>query len=311
MKELKELTKEFTNIFGNLEELNIEKLTDDNCHKFKELIECDLETDYLQAIYQFYMADREGNKQDFTPKSLAKLVSRLTQAQNEEWVYDMCSGSGALTIQKWCSNKNLKFVCEEIDERVIPYLLFNLKLRNIEGYVVNGNILTGEHKSVFKLTKGQEFSQIEPQMFFEYPKFTTGISNPPFNLRGDVTEHVKLKNMNYVFIFKMLERVNGKVAFILPNRVLTSSDEKVARQYLEDNKLIKAVIGNPDKMFVSTSIPTTTLLLEKNSDVITFVNCIDNNFEQEERIQRGELHTKNREYIKTLNVFSEDRKSVV
>lgn len=303
--ELKELTEKFKAIFGELEDFNLELLTESNCSKYLELINNDLETDYLQKIWQFFMADRENKKQDFTPKSLGKLISELTKSTAEEWVYDMCSGSGALTIQKWCTNKNLKFVCEELDEDLIPFLIFNLKIRNIEGYVINGNVLTGERKTVYKLTKGEKFSEIEISMFFEYPTFSSGISNPPFNLKGEYNGEVLLKNMNYVFVLKMLERVKGKVAFILPKAVTSSSDEIEARKYLKEKKKIRAVIENPGEMFESTAIPTTVLFFE-DSEEISFLNC-KNFFTEEERKQKGEDHTKNRTYVKTFKTYSEDQ----
>lgn len=283
--ELKELTEKFKAIFGELEDFNLDLLTDSNCSKYLELINNDLETDYLQKIWQFFMADRENKKQDFTPKSLGKLLSSLTESENETWVYDMCSGSGSLTIQKWCSNKELKFVCEELDENLIPFLLFNLKIRNIEGYVINGNVLTGERKTVYKLTKGEKFSEIEISMFFEYPKFDCGISNPPFNLSGEYNGEVSLKNMNYVFVLKMLERVNGKVAFILPNGVTSSNEEKEARKYFRNKNKIKAVIVNPDSMFESTSILTTVLFFD-NSNEISFINCKDFFYRRRKKTKR-------------------------
>ena len=303
--ELKELTGKFQNIFGNLENFKIDLINNSNCEKFIELVNGDLETDYLQKIWQFFMADRENKKQDFTPKSLGKLLSKLTESENEEWVYDMCSGSGSLTIQKWCSNKELKFVCEELDEDLIPFLIFNLKIRNIEGYVINGNVLTGERKTVYKLIKGEKFSEIEISMFFEYPDFSSGISNPPFNLKGEYNGEVSLKNMNYVFVLKMLERVNGKVAFILPNGVTSSNEEKEARKYFRNKNKIKAVIVNPDSMFESTSISTTVLFFD-NSNEISFVNCKDF-FTEEERKQKGEDHTKNRVYTKVLKTYSDEQ----
>ena len=303
--ELKELTEKFKEIFGELENFNLDLLTDSNCSRYLELINNDLETDYLQKIWQFFMADRANKKQDFTPKSLGKLISELTKSTVEEWVYDMCSGSGALTIQKWCSNKNLKFVCEELDENLIPFLLFNLKIRNIEGYVINGNVLTDERKTVYKLTQGAKFSEIEICMFFEYPDFSSGISNPPFNLSGEYNGEVLLKNMNYVFILKMLERVHGKVAFILPKAVTTSSDEIGARKYLKEKNKIRAVIENPGGMFESTAIPTTVLFFE-DSEEISFLNCKDF-FTEDERNQKGEKHTKNRTYVKTFKTYSEDQ----
>lgn len=303
--ELKELTEKFQNIFGNLEDFKIDSLTNSNCEKFIELVNRDLETDYLQRIWQFYMADREDKKQDFTPKSLGKLVAELTKSTAEEWCYDMCSGSGALTIQKWITNKNLKFVCEELDTNLIPFLLFNLKIRNIEGYVVNGNVLTAERKAVYKLTKGNRFSEIEFCMFFEYPIFDCGISNPPFNLKGEYKEEIELKNMNFVFILKMLKRVQGKVAFILPNGVTSSSDEAEARKYLKERNKIRAVISNPDGMFESTSIPTTVLFFD-DSNEISFINCKDF-FIEEERKQKGEEHTRNRIYTKILKTYSDEQ----
>ena len=303
--ELKELTEKFKEIFGELEDFNLELLTESNCSKYLELINNDLETDYLQKIWQFFMADRENKKQDFTPKSLGKLISELTKSTVEEWVYDMCSGSGALTIQKWCINKNLKFVCEELDENLIPFLLFNLKIRNIEGYVINGNVLTGERKTVYKLTQGAKFSEIEICMFFEYPDFSSGISNPPFNLRGEHKGEFSLKNMNYVFVLKMLERVKGKVAFILPKGVTSSGEEKEARKHLKENNRIRAVITNPEGMFESTAIPTTVLFFE-DSEEISFLNC-KNFFTEEERKQKGEDHTKNRVYTKVLKTYSDEQ----
>ena len=282
--ELKELTEKFQNIFGNLKDFKIDSLNNSNCEKFIELVNRDLETDYLQKIWQFYMADREGKKQDFTPKSLGKLVAELTKSTTEEWCYDMCSGSGALTIQKWVTNKNLKFVCEELDTNLIPFLLFNLKIRNIEGYVINGNVF-GERKAVYKLTKGNRFSEIELCMFFEYPNFDCGISNPPFNLKGEYEKEVKLKNMNFAFVFKMLERVGENFVFILPAGVLTSKIEKEARKYLTENKKIRAIVSVPEKMFESTGVATTVLYFTKSSEEVTLIYNANSNFEIEKREQ--------------------------
>lgn len=69
--------------------------------------------DWLQALWQYYEADRTEKKQDYTPKSLCKLVSAL--AGNCETVYDCCGGSVALTVQMLKDSK-VKFVCiEELD----------------------------------------------------------------------------------------------------------------------------------------------------------------------------------------------------
>ena len=99
--------------------------------------------DWIQALWQYYEADRTEKKQDYTPKSLCRLVSAL--AGDCKSVYDCCGGSGALTVEmlKNCNTENV-FV-EELDERVIPFFFFFLCLSSVSGYVVNGDVLCRVH----------------------------------------------------------------------------------------------------------------------------------------------------------------------
>ena len=80
--------------------------------------------DWLQALWQYYEADRTEKKQDYTPKSLCKLVASL--AGKADTVYDCCGGSGALTKAFIDMHGTKNVLVEELDERVIPFLLFNL-----------------------------------------------------------------------------------------------------------------------------------------------------------------------------------------
>ena len=116
-----------------------------------------LHTDELQKIFQYYYADRKEKCQDYTPKSIAKLCATATETGGSV-VYDLCAGSGALTIQKWVQSPNKTFICEELDGRVIPLLLFNMAVRNMDGYVLNRNALTLEFENGYKLSPGSEFS---------------------------------------------------------------------------------------------------------------------------------------------------------
>lgn len=117
----------------------------------------DTSIDFLQMIYQYYVADRKGLKQDFTPKSIGKLVSAMIG--NADKVVDMCAGSGALTIQRYNSNGG-KFVCYEYDEKVIPYLLFNLIVRNIPATIYCGDVLIGEEQKLYEVEKGEKYGRV-------------------------------------------------------------------------------------------------------------------------------------------------------
>lgn len=107
--------------------------------------------DWLQALWQYYEADRSFKKQDFTPKSLCKPVSALVGDCKS--IYDCCGGSGALTLQNLKDKSIDEVYIEELDSRVIPFLLFNLCLHNASGTVVNGNALTGEKYKTYRLSK--------------------------------------------------------------------------------------------------------------------------------------------------------------
>lgn len=165
-----EYHKEFADIVGNLNE------------------------DWLQKIYQYYEADRENKKQDYTPKTIGVLLCKLIGKCNK--VYDQCAGSGALTIQYWSEYPDTEFVCEELDENVMPYLLFNLSLRNISGYVIQKDILADEVYHCYKLTKGDDFSLVQEIEILDvdYKNIDGAISNPPYNIRWHIPDFASFDN---------------------------------------------------------------------------------------------------------------------
>lgn len=125
---------------------------------FVAMIDGDLSVDWLQMIYQYYQADRQEKKQDYTPRSLAIFLSRLIGESTE--TIDMCAGSGALTIQRWIEKPDTRFELYEIDGNVIPYLLFNLCLRNIAATVYQGDVLQGETVKRWTIEKGERYGKV-------------------------------------------------------------------------------------------------------------------------------------------------------
>ncbi len=115
----------------------------------------DLSVDWLQKIYQYYLADRKEKMQDYTPKSLAIFASKLVG--DADTVTDLCAGSGALTIQKWAASPETKFELYEFDESVIPFLLFNMAVRNVNCTVYHSDVLTQEVYRTYRIVKGERF----------------------------------------------------------------------------------------------------------------------------------------------------------
>lgn len=124
---------------------------------FADLVK-DLSVDWLQKIYQYYQADRKVKKQDYTPKSVAEFMAKL--CGEAETVIDMCAGSGALTIQRWSANKECDFILYELDENVLPYLLFNMVLRNIACVVHHADILQEKIYKTYRIAKGERFGTV-------------------------------------------------------------------------------------------------------------------------------------------------------
>ena len=73
---------------------------------------------------------------------------------------DVAAGTGGLTITKWNTDRiNTNFfeykpsmfmyVCEELSDRAIPFLLFNLAIRGMDAVVLHGDTLTREFNQCY------------------------------------------------------------------------------------------------------------------------------------------------------------------
>lgn len=276
--------------------------------------------DWLQALWQYYEADRTEKKQDYTPKSLCKLVASL--AGKADTVYDCCGGSGALTKVFIDMHGTKNVLVEELDERVIPFLLFNLCLHNVSGYVVNGNVLSKEKIKCFQLVADDKYSkcQIIDSAYTENIA-DVSISNPPYNIKWEPPTPLEndvrfpvippASNANYAFVLNCLARAKGKAILILPNSVLSSKQEVGMRQYLVENDFVEAIVTMPDKMFECTDVATCVMVLnknKKNKGKVILIHSVENCI-QEEREQRGQFggasHTA-RIYKKTYNVLTDE-----
>lgn len=276
--------------------------------------------DWLQALYQYYEADRIEKKQDYTPQSLCKLVSELSG--NCNFIYDCCGGSGALTVQM-INDKKIKNVhVEELDQRVIPFLLFNLCLNNACGVVVCGDALSREFIKCYHLRSGERYSYcVESDQIPRDFMSDVAISNPPYNIKWNPPMPLEMderfpvmppaSNANYAFVLNCLSHAKEKVVMILPNGVMSEKLDYEIRKYLIDNDLIETVAIMPDKMFEVTTISTCIMVLNKNKKHKGEICFIDSrkNCTVEEREQNGQFggasHT-NRTYKKAYNVLSDE-----
>lgn len=275
------------------EEINdiFEKYTD---------IQCDLSYDGFTNYFQEEHSSRKAMMQDFTPKEVAGLVGMIGAMENAESCLDICAGTGGLSIGLWSRMPDITFFCEELSQRALPILLFNLAVRNISGYVSNKNVLTGEVIQHYRLTPGERFSKIERIGNIPQTPVDVCISNPPYSLKwehDDKQQDIRFSEYGYppkqysdlAFIILGLSRLkdNGRLAAILPHGVLfRGNKEAEIRRKMIENGIIGAVIGLPDKLFLNTDIPVAVIVFEKSENKsILFIDA-SQNFEKISKLNR-------------------------
>lgn len=127
-------------------------------HKFLEL-ETDMSYEWFQEAFELEHADRKGSKQDFTPTAVGELLSRLT-GQNTKTYYEVACGNGGIMIQAWQEHRiksdfwsynpmEYWYQGEELSDRSLPFLIFNMAIRGMNGVILHGDSLTREFKDVY------------------------------------------------------------------------------------------------------------------------------------------------------------------
>lgn len=129
--------------------------------QFLELFDYDVDFDWFHEYFQEEHADRKTKKQDFTPQSVATLLTELVgKMGGSTETYEPCAGTGGITITKWNRDRRQHlpwdyypsdycYTCEELSDRAIPFLLFNLLIRGMNAIVVHCDVLTREAYGVF------------------------------------------------------------------------------------------------------------------------------------------------------------------
>lgn len=262
-------------------------------NKFLEL-ETDLSFDWFTDYFQEQHSNRDNMMQDFTPSELTKLLPEL--AKDFKSVADVCAGTGGLSIACWNKNHSAEFYCEELSKRALPLLLFNMSIRNVNGYIVNKDILSNEVFSVYELTKSERFSDITTlENPPEIRDYDLCVMNPPYSVKWKYDEKkapdARFEEYGYapsnyadlafvVHGLNMISKSGELFAILPPGTLYRGSKEKTIRKKFVEKKNLKAIIGLPDNLFLNTQIPVCIIALDKSDNEKTI--CIDasNDFEK-------------------------------
>lgn len=160
--------------------------------------EWDMSYEWFMSYFEEEQADRKNKKQDFTPQALSKLFSKLVSGNQ---YYEVAAGTGSIMIQAWQEHRNESpftykpsnywYHVEELSDKAVPFLLFNMLIRGMNGIVVHGDALTREIKNVYFIQNTSD----------DYMKFSdlnvmprSELAEKEFNIRkwiGDGIVHVE------------------------------------------------------------------------------------------------------------------------
>ncbi|MCO8294881.1 N-6 DNA methylase [Tetragenococcus halophilus] len=121
--------------------------------------EKDLSYEWFHNYFEEEHADRKKKKQDFTPDAVSKLCAMLIDDSDD--YFEAAAGTGGMLIQAWNIDKERYFIVEELSDRSIPFLLFNMAIRGINGTVRHGDSLKQKFKTGYELINNGNFSSIK------------------------------------------------------------------------------------------------------------------------------------------------------
>ena len=152
--------------------LMFDKTQRENIFKKFLNISTDLSFDWFHEYFEDEQAERKSKKQDFTPDSIATLLNKLT-SNTTGYYYEPTAGTGGILITRWwqdClndpvgtkNNTNIPgisfftydprkywYQVEELSDRAVPFLIFNMAIRGMNGVAIQCDSLSREAKEAY------------------------------------------------------------------------------------------------------------------------------------------------------------------
>lgn len=265
-----DITKEYDNI-NDINELFEKKYTNEelDSEMFKamsKLTEEEIVKMFRKNSIEYKRYSSIQN--DTTSKSIAELVSKILNIENNEEVLDLCSGNGDFLASLTNNEKDMNLNGIEIDKDIAFISKIRLTvLSNKEPNIVVDDALTYDF--------GKKFDKI----FCEYP----------FGLRIDSYRINKLSNQmfyswnkpgltsDWIFLNKIvtLLKNNGMAAILITDGPLFKSMDKDYRKDILESKLVKYIIKLPSGILPYTNITPNLIILSKGNEIneITFIDA--------------------------------------
>lgn len=236
---------------------------------------------YIELISQFASTAGKKAGEFFTMTTPATLVAKLATVGLTDVLnaFDPACGSGSLLL-KVGENANVRhYYGQELTASTYNLARMNMMLHGVDFKnfeIVNCNTITDD----------TALSEMKYDVQVANPPYSVSWTPDPALLDDDrfspygVLAPKSYEDLMFVehMIFHMAEG-DSRIAVLLPHGVLFrgGAEEKIRKYMIEEQNVLDAVIGLPEKMFVSTGIAVACLVFKKerngNSDNICFIDA--------------------------------------
>lgn len=206
-----------------------------------------------------------------TPACLGRLAAKLLDVAPTDKVADFCCGHGGVAIELAQEELLNPVTGIELKEQVAT----TAKIRML-ATGANVDIMAGD---VFTISdKAQKFDKI----FCNYP-FGLHLRElgPKHEYLKTVAKKVpsvsKATSSDWLFNHLLIDSLNegGKAVGIMTNGSTWNTIDRNTREYFVEQGYIECVIALPAKLFASTNIPTTMIVLSHGNEKIRMIDATD------------------------------------
>lgn len=234
----------------------------------------DAEFDILGTAYMILIglfASDAGKKggEFYTPTKMSELVARLATLGLDtiRSACDCCAGSGSLLLEvkRHCSNRQVNhYYGQEKNSTTYNLMRQNMLMHGVpykEFTLFNDDTLEkdnfGEMKFQVQVSNPPYSSKYSADKKFE--------SDPRFSNCGTISPASYADLMFLEHIVYHMDK-DGRACVLLPHGILFrgKKEGKIRRYLIENQNVIDAIIGLPEKCFHGTGIPVCCIVLKKN-----------------------------------------------
>ena len=289
----------FPKIFDNTEHIN---LSDNSIIEAIKILEkydiFKLPIDIKGRAFESFLSSTlrgKGLGQFFTPRELVHFIIKSTKLKCDDIVLDLACGTGGFLIFAFNNmveliNKTPKNIItnkKKQIEHIRNNNFFGVDAEPKASRIAKMNMsIWGDGENVFRGNGLSNNSFNHVKYPFIDKKVDLILMNPPFGMDEDDNEILKLYNMSSytkktqsLFLERAIDllRKNGRISMVIPNSILTSSENKLLRERIAKELNIKAIVSLPKFAFKvsGADVSTSIIFLDKETHKKDYVLLFD------------------------------------